>query len=171
MFKKNKNFDVDKFFKELNERLEKNEGITKELISNDHYINALENFTDRYDYFTNGPLFSYFKDFDTDEVIDNLEFFFDGIENYTLKNFIFPSDMEVGYYYKIKNEDAYYYIGYINGYGGHHFCRRLKKGDDSFLDFQYIKRNIDLVTDYSKIDLSSSYEVPLKKLIKAKKDI
>ena len=60
MFKKNENFDIDKFFKELNERLEKNEGITKELISNDHYINALENFTDRYDYFTNGPLFSYF---------------------------------------------------------------------------------------------------------------
>ena len=171
MFKKNKNFDVDKLFKELNERLEKNEGITKELVSNDHYINALEKFTDRYDYFTNGPLFSYFKDFDADEIIDNLGFFFDGIENYTLKNFIFPINIEVGYYYKIKNENAYYYIGYINGYGGHHFCRRLKDGDDSFLDFQYIKRNIDLVTDYSKIDLSSSYEEPLKKLIKVKINI
>ena len=88
MFKKNKNFDSDKFFKELNERLEKNEIITKEIVSNDYYINALEKFTDRNDYFTNGLLFSYFKDFDADEIIDNLGFFFDGIENYTLKNFI-----------------------------------------------------------------------------------
>ncbi len=171
MFKKNKNFDVDNFFKELKERWENNEKLAKELVSSDHYIKALENFTNQYDYFTNGPLFSYFKDYNADEIIDNLGFFFDGIENYTKENFIFPVDMGLGHYYKIKNENAYYYIGYVNGYGGYHFCRRLKEGDDSFLDFQYIKRNIDLVTDYSKIDLSSSCEVPLKKLIKVKKDI
>ena len=81
MFKKNKNFDVDNFFKELKERWENNEKLAKELVSSDHYIKALENFTNQYDYFTNGPLFSYFKDYNADEIIDNLGFFFDGIEN------------------------------------------------------------------------------------------
>lgn len=127
------NRNKEKLLKEREERDAK----LKSIFSGYDYMNWLNSFTANNKGFS-GEDYLYFpekisKD-DLDKV-NNLGLFFEGIEKYADKNYIYPTMYEYQSYYGVKDNvnDAYYKIGVIEGQGGSFFCERVE--DTSELDF------------------------------------
>ena len=92
---------LDKIIKRINNHTQKEE----EIVSNSIYINWLESFTEKYSTFMSDDGFCS-EEFTKDEYvnIDNLKYFFYGIDNYARKNYICPlQSNDYGYYYNIKS--------------------------------------------------------------------
>ena len=73
--------------------------------------------------------------------VNNLGLFFEGIEKYADKNYIYPTMYEYQSYYGIKDNanEVYYKIGVIEGQGGSFFCERVEPTNDQlFIDFNDI---------------------------------
>lgn len=109
----------------------------KRLFSSYDYMNWLNSFTANTKGFSDEE-YLYFPEKISKEDLDkvnNLGLFFEGIEKYADKNYIYPTIYEYQSYYSVKDNvnDAYYKIGVIEGQGGSFFCERVE--DTSKLDF------------------------------------
>ena len=127
------NRNKEKWIREKKERDAK----LKSIFSSYDYMNWLNSFTANNKGFSDED-FLYFPEKISKEDLDkvnNLGLFFEGIEKYADKNYIYPTMYEYQSYYGVKDNvnDAYYKIGVIEGQGGSFFCERVE--DTSELDF------------------------------------
>ena len=127
------NRNKEKWIREKKERDAK----LKSIFSSYDYMNWLNSFTANTKGFSDED-FLYFPEKISKEDLDkvnNLGLFFEGIEKYADKNYIYPTIYEYQSYYSVKDNvnDAYYKIGVIEGQGGSFFCERVE--DTSKLDF------------------------------------
>ena len=127
------NRNKEKWIREKKERDTK----LKRLFSSYDYMNWLNRFSADTKGFS-GEDYLYFPEKISKEDLDkvnNLGLFFEGIEKYADKNYIYPTMYEYQSYYGIKDNanEVYYKIGVIEGQGGSFFCERVE--DTSKLDF------------------------------------
>ena len=133
------NRNKEKWIREKKERDTK----LKRLFSSYDYMNWLNSFTADTKGFT-GEDYLYFPEKISKEDLDkvnNLGLFFEGIEKYADKNYIYPTIYEYQSFYGIKDNanDAYYKIGVIEGQGGSFFCERIEyTSEQPFIDFNDI---------------------------------
>ena len=134
------------------QQLRRNAKISKELISNEDYISWLEKFTIEHPYFDD-EYWQYFPEEITDndlKNVQNLNLFFQAIEHYAQKNYIFPNTDNSEFFYSIKHNKIGYEIGLIPGQGTVFFCQKTK-ARKSFIDFKNILNKKQ--KNYSKIKL------------------
>ena len=127
------NRNKEKWIREKKERDAK----LKSIFSSYDYMNWLNSFTANTKGFSDED-FLYFPEKISKEDLDkvnNLGLFFEGIEKYADKNYIYPTMYEYQSFYGIKDNanEVYYKIGVIEGQGGSFFCDRVE--DTSELDF------------------------------------
>ena len=127
------NRNKEKWIREKKERDAK----LKSIFSSYDYMTWLNSFTANTKGFSDEE-YLYFPEKISKEDLDkvnNLGLFFEGIEKYADKNYIYPTIYEYQSYYSVKDNvnDAYYKIGVIEGQGGSFFCERVE--DTSKLDF------------------------------------
>ena len=133
------NRNKEKWIREKKERDAK----LKRLFSSYDYMNWLNSFTANTKGFSDED-FLYFPEKISKEDLDkvnNLGLFFEGIEKYADKNYIYPTMYEYQSYYGIKDNanEVYYKIGVIEGQGGSFFCERVEPTNDQlFIDFNDI---------------------------------
>ena len=136
------NRNKEKWIREKKERDAK----LKSIFSSYDYMNWLNSFTANTKGFSDED-FLYFPEKISKEDLDkvnNLGLFFEGIEKYADKNYIYPSTYEYQSYYGIKDNvnEAYYKIGVIEGQGGSFFCDRVEPTSElDFIDFNDIMNN------------------------------
>ena len=127
------NRNKEKWIREKKERDAK----LKSIFSSYDYMNWLNSFTADTKGFSDEDFLYFPEKISKDDLdkVNNLELFFEGIEKYADKNYIYPTIYEYQSYYSVKDNvnDAYYKIGVIEGQGGSFFCERVE--DTSKLDF------------------------------------
>ena len=127
------NRNKEKWIREKKERDAK----LKSIFSSYDYMNWLNSFTAITKGFSDEGYLYFPEKISKDDLdkVNNLELFFEGIEKYADKNYIYPTIYEYQSYYSVKDNvnDAYYKIGVIEGQGGSFFCERVE--DTSKLDF------------------------------------
>lgn len=127
------NRNKEKWIREKKERDAK----LKSIFSSYDYMNWLNSFTANTKGFSDEEYLYFPEKISKDDLdkVNNLELFFEGIEKYADKNYIYPTIYEYQSYYSVKDNvnDAYYKIGVIEGQGGSFFCERVE--DTSKLDF------------------------------------
>lgn len=133
--------------------------------SNDDYIIWLENFTSKYSKFSDDDwLYCPEKISEIDQNnVKKLNLFFDGIETYASKNYIYPTPNEWGSFYSIKYNDVGYNIGLAVGQGVIFYCERTQV-IDGYLDF------MDIIND-KKQKNSDSIRNELDKLSQSIKNL
>jgi len=116
----------------------------KDLIRNTDYINWLINFTNKQPNFSNAT-WLYNKGTISDEdlkKIDKLELFYEGIEWYTKKNYLYPVVVGNMTFYYIKYHDLGFKIGILEGQGTECFCSRIEIDKKlNFIDFNDVLTN------------------------------
>ena len=131
---------MNRFIQDENEKRLKQEEIIKEIFSNNNYVEWINSFTDEKGGFTDND-WLYFPDKlnknDLDNV-DKLYLFYEGIERYTTKNFIYPIPCEFGCFYRIKINGIGYEVGMMSGQGTLFFVRRVPMNSDYFIDINDI---------------------------------
>ena len=133
------NRNKEKWIREKKERDAK----LKRLFSSYDYMNWLNSFTADTKGFT-GEDYLYFPEKISKEDLDkvnNLGLFFEGIEKYADKNYIYPTMYEYQSFYGVKDNvnEVYYKIGVIEGQGGSFFCERIEyTSEQPFIDFNDI---------------------------------
>ena len=128
------------FFRALQESLDRDERIKKEIFSNYDYISWLEKFTLTNEFFRLDELIYYKKKMPKEDW-DNAEkigLFFDGVEEYATEKGIKPEDCGAGPVYGVKHNGIRYYIGFMEGQGTTNFCSRTNNEDSVFIDFSDI---------------------------------
>ncbi len=158
------NRNKEKWIREKKERDAK----LKRLFSSYDYMNWLNSFTANTKGFSDED-FLYFPEKISKEDLDkvnNLGLFFEGIEKYADKNYIYPTMYEYQSYYGIKDNanEVYYKIGVIEGQGGSFFCDRVEDTSElDFIDFNDIMN--DKVRDNAEeIELSKEKGKVYKKI-------
>ena len=149
---------VDKFMMDYIERLKVDETKRKEMFSNINYIKWLENFTIKYPDFSDDD-WLYFSEKisqEDNEKVKKLHLFYEGIELYAKKNYIYPIECDFGGYYNIKLDNIGYEIGMLVGQGTLFFCKRTSLNKDlEYIDFNDIlidkkKDGVDVITQQLK---------------------
>ena len=87
--------------------------------------------------------------------VDNLYLFYEGIEDYAAKNYIYPAILNYGSFYKIRLYNLGFEVGMISGQGTSFFCKKVIVNDENiedFIDFNDImtnkkQENVDVITD------------------------
>lgn len=121
--------------------------ITRNIIKNNDYINWLEEFIANNKSFSDSHLLGYPDDTTMFEEknISKLTNFYDVIEMYAEKNYIYPSKDDIGKHYNIKYNNIGYEIGTANVLGGSvHWVRKHELStdkQDDFIDFKDIQEN------------------------------
>ena len=145
---------VDKFMMDYIERLKVDETKRKEMFSNINYIKWLENFTIKYPDFSDDD-WLYFSEKisqEDNEKVKKLHLFYEGIELYAKKNYIYPIECDFGGYYNIKLDNIGYEIGMLVGQGTLFFWKRTSLNKDlEYIDFNDIlidkkKDGVDVIT-------------------------
>ena len=125
-------------------KLLKKEDKIKKISSNTDYILWLIKFT------LNNPEFSdedflYFSDKITDEdndYVNDLGLFFEVIDRYSKKNYLYPVPCDYGGFYRIKFNNNAFEIGCLTGQGIVYFCNKVNINDyEFFIDFDDIMNN------------------------------
>lgn len=153
--------DSDNYFENiLNQKKE-----TRKVTSNDDYILWLEIFTNKYPKFSDDDwLYCPEKISEIDQNnVAKLNLFFDGIETYASKNYIYPTPNEWGNFYSIKYNNVGYSIGSAVGQGATFYCERTQVIGDH-IDF------IDIIND-KKQKNSDSIRNELDKLSQSIKNL
>lgn len=152
---------ADKFINDFFERLKISEAKRKEMFSNTNYVKWLESFTIEHPVFSDDD-WLYFPEKisqEDNEKVKNLHLFYEGIELYAKKNYIYPTKCDFGGYYNIKLDNISYEIGMLVGQGTLFFCNRKPIDKDlEYIDFNDImadkkKDGVDVITQQLK-DLS-----------------
>lgn len=115
----------------------------KSLFSSYDYMNWLNRFTADTKGFSDEDFLYFPEKISKDDLdkVNNLELFFEGIEKYADKNYIYPTMYEYQSFYGIKDNvnEVYYKIGVIEGQGGSFFCERIEyTSEQPFIDFNDI---------------------------------
>lgn len=164
------------FLEDLIIRIEEKKRIKKEICENDAYILWLQYFTIQNPVFSNSYWLDRNKDIariDRDR-INNLNLFYEVIEEYAKENYIQPSRSDFGNFYSIKYNDIGYEIGVIFAQGTLFFCQKTSVKDD-YIDFVDIQNNkkqakTDLIKSKLQelIDLINniSIDVPIEEIEK-----
>ena len=116
----------------------------KILMSNMDYIKWLIDFTkDKNGFSDDDWLYSSEKlDDVTQEKVDNLQLFFEGIYQYARKNYIYSQARPLGECYYIKIGDIGFEIGYLSGQGTKFYCHRIPLEEiNNAIDFMNIVNN------------------------------
>ena len=154
---------ADKFIMDYIEGLKVSEAKRKEIFSNTNYVKWLESFTIEHPVFLDDD-WLYFPEKisqEDNEKVKNLHLFYEGIELYAKKNYIYPTECDFGGYYNIKLDNIGYEIGMLVGQGTLFFCKRTPLNKDlEYIDFNDImadkkKDGVDVITQQLK-DLSNS---------------
>ena len=138
---------ADKFINDFFEGLKISEAKRKEMFSNTNYVKWLESFTIEHPDFSDDD-WLYFPEkisHEDNEKVKNLHLFYEGIELYAKKNYIYPTECDFGGYYNIKLDNIGFEIGMLVGQGTLFFCKRTPLNKD----LEYIDFN-DLVADKKK---------------------
>ena len=113
----------------------------QEMFSNTNYLKWLESFTVEHPSFSDDD-WLYFPEKiseEDNEKVKNLHLFFEGIDLYAKKNYIYPTKCDFGGYYNIKLDNIGYEIGMLVGQGTLFFCNRtLLNKDLEYIDFNDI---------------------------------
>ncbi len=154
---------ADKFLMDYIEGLKISEAKRKEIFSNTNYVKWLESFTIEHPGFSDDD-WLYFPEKisqEDNEKVKNLHLFYEGIELYAKKNYLYPTECDFGGYYNIKLDNISYEIGMLVGQGTLFFCNRKPLDKDlEYIDFNDIiadkkKDGVDVITQQLK-DLSNS---------------
>ena len=134
---------LEKAAKKIMEEEKNREKRIKELITEGEYILWLEKFTIKYTRFSdNDWLYCPEEILEADRArVEELTLFYQGIDEYANKNFIFPSSCDFGNYYCIKFGNIGYEIGIMVGQGTLFFCNRVSVENKEFIDFTDIKND------------------------------
>lgn len=137
----------DKFIMDYIEGLKVSEAKRKEMFSNTNYVKWLESFTIEHPGFSDDD-WLYFPEKisqEDNEKVKNLHLFYEGIELYAKKNYIYPTECDFGGYYNIKLDNIGFEIGMLVGQGTLFFCKRTPLNKD----LEYIDFN-DIIADKKK---------------------
>ena len=115
----------------------------KSLFSSYDYMNWLNRFTANTKGFSDEEYLYFPEKISKDDLdkVNNLGLFFEGIEKYADKNYIYPTMYEYQSFYGVKDNvnEVYYKIGVIEGQGGSFFCERIEyTSEQPFIDFNDI---------------------------------
>ena len=146
----------------------------EEIKSNPNYILWLQEFTIKYPVFTDDSLEDLKKLSTIDkENVSSLGFLFDCIYDYAENNYVYAfKDSDFTRYFNIEYNNIGYKIGLMSGQGIFHFCERLKKIDNTFIDFndillnkkqektKFIKEKLNELSNY--IMNLNEQDIPLK---------
>ena len=116
----------------------------KNLMSNTEYIDWLIEFTNDKEGFSDDEwIYSSEKlDDATEEKVNDLQLFFEGIYEYTKRNYIYSLTRPYGECYKIKLGEIGFEIGYASGQGTYFYCRRTPLEEmENAIDFMDIINN------------------------------
>lgn len=122
------------------------QGKKKEMMSNTLYIDWLMNFTSDKNKFWSDE-YSYHQDELSEidkENIKNLDLFYDGIADYSTKNYIYPTPVGdfYGNFYRVKYNDFSFKIGIMIGQGTvYSFEKEDLKDGVKFIDFNDVVNN------------------------------
>lgn len=147
-------YKEEKYTNDLIEKLVASQKITEEITKNEDYINWLEGFTNNHKNFADDDWLYHpekISEYDLSNVY-KLSNFFEAIDNYANKNYIYSMVSEFGTNYYVKHNKFGYEIGVIVGQGTMFYVRRerlTKKNSDSFIDYKLIMES--KVTDRAKI--------------------
>lgn len=119
----------------------------KTMMSNTDYLFWLDRFTQDKEVFYDDQ-WLYFSDKinDSDKKnVEKLKLFYEGIDEYANKNYIYPISWDYGNYYKIKLDNLGFKIGLTYGQGISFSCERVfVDNEQEFIDFN------DIITDKKK---------------------
>ena len=110
------------------------------LVSNTNYIEWLIEFTEDKEGFSDDDWNYAIEKLDdaTQEKVNDLQLFFEGIKRYARKNYINSSISSLGECYQIRIGDIGFEIGYLSGQGTKFYCRRIPlekmENDINFMD-------------------------------------
>lgn len=126
----------------IREKKEKDDKL-KSLFSSYDYMNWLNGFTADTKGFSDEEYLYFPEKISKDDLdkVNNLGLFFEGIEKYADKNYIYPTMYEYQSFYGVKDNvnEVYYKIGVIEGQGGSFFCERIEyTSEQPFIDFNDI---------------------------------
>ncbi len=114
------------------------------MMTNTDYIEWLIKFTQERGFFSDDQ-WAYSEEKISDEDKENVEslgLFYEGIDRYASKNFMYPIEKDFGGYYKVKIGDCGFKIGIFCGQGGFTFCERIPvEKEEDFIDFYDIINN------------------------------
>ena len=131
----------------LIKKQEEDREITKKLLSDTSYIEWISSFTQDKDGFDDETLFSLDKDDPNKKYIKYLNLFYDGINEYAERNYIYPELNETthhffGSHFNIRLNDFGFEIGYISGQGVIFLCNKKEiENESDFIDFNDIITN------------------------------
>lgn len=76
--------------------------------------------------------------------IENLEFFFEAIQEYASENYIYPHLIDNGEYYAIQYHGVGYHVGIDYGQGSYFYCTRVSKVEEDALEFKHLMSSVKL---------------------------
>lgn len=134
---------LEKAAKKVIEEEKNRERRIKEIITGGEYILWLEKFTIKHTRFSdNDWLYCPEEISEEDRArVEELNLFYQGIDAYASKNFIFPSSCDFGNYYCIKFGNIGYEIGIMVGQGTLFFCNKVSLENKEFIDFTDIQND------------------------------
>ncbi len=144
--KKLESLEKQKYWSEVTERLAKSQKITEEITQTEDYINWLENFTIENKSFSDDSWLYCPENISIDDKdkVSKLNNFYDVIQVYANKNYIYATPNNFGKQYYVKHNNIGYEVGIMVGQGTTFFVKRqriTRKNSDFFLDFKLIQEN------------------------------
>ena len=135
------NNDLKEVIQNISEEQKKKNIIIQDLMSNTNYIEWIREYTEKCGEFSDQTRF---RDktklsVETQDNINKLIYFFEGIRKYAEENYIYPKN-DNGIYYIITHDNISYEIGVNVGQGTICFCTRSTKKDNA-IDFNDILKN------------------------------
>lgn len=127
----------------------------KSMMSNTAYIEWLNKFTQDKDRFSDNE-WLYFPEKISESDRENVEklcLFYEGIDEYSQQNYIYPIPCEFGDFYRVKLNDFCFEIGVLVGQGTLFFFKKASLEDEKeFIDFNDImigkkQYNVDQIND------------------------
>ena len=132
---------MDKWVEKYITKQKEKEKKIKDMMSNTSYIEWLNEFTQDKDGFSDDD-WLYFPEKISDSDRENvlkLCLFYEGIDNYSQQNHIYPVPCEFGNFYRVKLNDFGFEIGILVGQGTIFFFNKASIEDDKvFIDFNDI---------------------------------
>ena len=132
---------MDKWVEKYITKQKEKEKKIKDMMSNTSYIEWLNEFTQDKDGFSDDD-WLYFPEKISDSDRENvlkLCLFYEGIDNYSQQNHIYPVPCEFGNFYRVKLNDFGFEIGILVGQGTIFFFNKVSIADDKvFIDFNDI---------------------------------
>lgn len=149
----------------------------KSMMSNTEYLEWLDEFTkDKNRFCDDAWLYCPEKISDSDrENVEKLCLFYEGIKEYAIENYIYPTSCDFGEYYKVKLNDFCFKIGILFRQTVFFFDKTLIENEKELIDFKDVmigkkQDNVDKINATLKSlssEVMAAYEsgVPIKAIV------